>query len=376
MTSALLCLLLLGPQATRAEEDWGRDILDQTVIAEKIVTQLRSPNLPPETAADLQRQKQDAVKKIEDIGAKTSANPTAQLAVGRSLASVEEAPRAIPYAERGLQLAQAGGDPDLIRQALLTGSQVYFKAGRYDLARERAQQVLKNNPQDKDALALYMQSKDRTSTSASPSGGASSAPSAGAADTARTSRGATTAAVPLTSAAALESQRRLAEARRMLALDAKSALRSFDLAVAAAPKDGAARAERSRARLEAGDAAGALEDAEAAAALDPRSAAALAARAEAKRALGRKEEDVLADYEAAAKLDGRFTEAYRQALVNMGAGSSQENFGSEAVPGGRAPSNAPARLFHDPLAALKTGRFGFLFLLCVLIVVLLAMRRR
>ena len=128
--------------------------------------------------------------------------------------------------------------------------------------------------------------------------------------------------IAMTTPASRAAQRYAAEGRRMMKLDAKAALRSFDLAVAADPKGAAARAERAKARLILGDAAGALDDANTAAALDPRLADAYAARAEANRALGRKEADMLTDYETAAKLDGRFAGAYKTLLSRMGVSSA------------------------------------------------------
>jgi hypothetical protein len=68
-------------------------------------------------------------------------------------------------------------------------------------------------------------------------------------------------------------------------------------------------AESSKIKLDAQDAAGALADAEIAVAKGG-GAAAYAARGDAKRALGGRVDEAIADYAAAAKLDPRYVEKY------------------------------------------------------------------
>ena len=349
MTHALILVAIIASATTKAEiktsDDWARDIADNTAVAEKIIIAQKQQNIPPKVAAELQKQKQTAVKKIETIADKRSSDPAAQLAVGRSLASVEEAPRAVAYAERGLALAEASGDQKLLREALLTGGQIYEKAGQYDLARERAQRILKDSPKDTEALALYMMVKDRVSPSASMRSGGAPAEGSGIGGGARfgneaASRASAESSVPMTNVASLTAKKYIADGRRKMALDPKAALNSFDQAVAADPKSAVARAERSKARLTSGDDVGALEDAEAAVQIDSNLAAAYAARAQAKRALGRKEAEMAADYETAARLDGRYAEAYKTLLSKMsGSSAADTKTGSNA--GGRSAPDGP-----------------------------------
>ena len=173
--------LVLLPGFAQSKRD-SYDLNNATQTARNAADQL-AKNPPPEEAARLQKEKSAAVERIESIADSDPKDTETQLAVGKSLASVEEAPRAIPYAERGLRLAEESGDPKMIREALLTGSEVFYKAGNYDMARERAQRLLKENPRDKDALALYMQVKDRGAAPArSPAGGAAGSGDVGETD--------------------------------------------------------------------------------------------------------------------------------------------------------------------------------------------------
>lgn len=132
---------------------------------DKLTQDGKNSKAPPKAAEQLRQQKNAAVKQIETIADKYSTNPAAQLAAARSLASINEAPQAIVYVERGLALAKTSSDRELIREALLTGAMVYEKTGRYDLSREKAQLALKNDPSDNEALATYMMVKNRVQPS-------------------------------------------------------------------------------------------------------------------------------------------------------------------------------------------------------------------
>ncbi|MBI2386389.1 MAG: hypothetical protein HYV14_10295 [Elusimicrobia bacterium] len=303
---------------------------------------------------------------------------------------MEEAPRAIPYAERGLRLAQASGDKKMIREALLTGSEVFYKAGDYALARERAQRILHDNPKDKDALALYMQVKDRGAAAAgTPSGG--SAPGGGAAGAGGGDAGSGPGSTPgtrgpgvaMTSASALEAQRQVALGWSRIKLDPKAALKNFEAAITADPRSAAVRVERSKARLAAGDAPGALGDSNDAVALDPRLAAGYAARAEAKRALGMKEAELLADLETAAKLDPDFAERYKALKLRVD-GPSADGDGKARGAGeagaGTAGGSAPDG--PRPLLSRSPKGWGLLALIALVsaalggVIVPLALKRR
>jgi tetratricopeptide (TPR) repeat protein len=275
----------------------------------------------------------------------------------------------------------------LVRDALLTGSEIYYKTGQYDLARERAERILKDNPKDKDALSLYMQVKGRgAAPSAAAAGGATNgaagtagqaAPRQAANSTATAPRG---PAVAMTNAGSLEAQKQIALGWSMIKLDPKEALKFFEAAITADPVSAAVRVQRSRARAAAGDAAGALGDADDAIRMDPGLGEAYAARAEAKRALGRAEAELLADYEAAAKLDGRFTEAYKAVLIRTGGSLA----GTETKPAAKAET-AGASAPDGPLGLLRRSPqyWGILAFLCAmlaaaggLVVPLLLKRRR
>lgn len=353
---AIVALLAVSPASYADEDAWSTSLTKETTEVSDINRQLEKPDLTPQQSTDLNRQKQESVKKIEAVANDRPDNTKAQLAVGKSLASVDEGARAVPYAERGLSLAQASGDPKLIRQALLTGSEVYYKAGNYDLAAKRAQAVLKENPKDQDAMALYMQVKGRTSTPSvlhrsneREKTNNPAAPSPESTPQAAPSR----PVVAMTSPASLEAQRHIANGWSQISLDPAKALKSFDAAVAADAKNASVRLERAKARLQAGDARGAGEDASAAIALQPNLAEAYATRAEAGRALGAEPAALLADYEQAAKLDARFVPAYKELVARAAAGGAQTQTGSTAKPGSLAGGSATGTF---NMAALDSPR--------------------
>lgn len=381
-----VALFLIGGIATADDEGWPGDVRKEQAQVERLARDAKVPGITPEAAAAIERQRQESLKKIETIADKRPENPAAQLAVGKSLASVEEAPRAIPYAERGLRLAEASGDKKLIREALLTGSEVFYKAGEYALARERAQRILHQNPKDKDALALYMQVKDRGAASAGVPGGGATGGSSGAAGTSGGYAGSGPGSTPgtrgpdvaMTDAAMLEAKKQIALGWSRIKLDPKAALKNFEAAITAAPRSAAVRVERSKARLAAGDAPGALGDSDDAIALDPGLADGFAARVEAKRALGMKEAELLADLEAAAKLDPGFAEQYKAMKLRVDGPSASA---AAAAGGGTAGASAPDG--PRPLVSRSTQGWGLLALVALVsaalggvIVPLLLKRRR
>lgn len=323
-------IFILAPFPAQAKPK-NLDLKNATDVARKAEDRLaNTTNLPPEETARLHKEKAAAVGQIETIANADPKDTETQIDVSKSLASVAEAPKAVPYAERALKLAETSGDPKLLREALLTGSEVYYKTGQYDLARDRAQRILKDNPKDKDALALYMQVKDRGTASVSvtaghPAGNGSSPGSSTPGGPSPSEQALTPMSAPrhgpgvaMTSAASLEAQKYLALGQSRLELDPKAALKSFDAAVAADPKNASVFAARSRARLKAGDAAGALIDANMALERSSELGEAYAARAQANRAIGQAEKELLADYEKAANLDPGFAQEYQTLKLKLG----------------------------------------------------------
>jgi len=362
----LAVVLLLTPSYASAKRQRElRNALEQATTAND---QLKKKDLTEEQRTEATKQKSTAVRDVETIAKEENDDPEIQLQAGKGLASVDEAPRAIPYAERGLALAEKSGDPKLIRTALLTGSEVYYKAGKYELAGERAQRILKENPNDRDAMALYMQVKGRTSTPSNVKTGGSTASTPQPASGGTAAGQAPAAAVPLSNAASLEAQRRVGLGWSSMALDRSAALKHFDAAVAADPRNASVHVERAKARLQVSDFKGALEDSAVAKYLDPRLGAAYAARAEALRGQGAPDAEVLWAYEQAAKLDGAFTEAYQTLLAK--AASPASAGGSQAAKPGSLGGPAPAGSLITP--PIMPGSKGFLVLIGLIAAVVVA----
>ncbi|MEQ1919662.1 MAG: hypothetical protein ABL955_10725, partial [Elusimicrobiota bacterium] len=187
---------------------------------------------------------------------------------------------------------------------------------------------------------------------------------AGAAGQAAAQAGLVGPGVAMTSAASREAQRHLAAGRGMMKLDPKAALRLLDQAVAADAQNAEARLERAKARLVTGDAAGSIQDADAALTLNSRLGEAYAVRGEAKRALGRAEAELLADYETAAKLDGRFTEAYKGMTAKLASASSA------SAPAGADRPNMAGRSAPDGFWGILTHppkKWGLFALIAVIV---------
>ncbi|UPT73000.1 MAG: hypothetical protein M0D55_13970 [Elusimicrobiota bacterium] len=371
MLAVLIFLPLLGQAGRRSEE-----LQDEENKALEAEEQIRTnPNLTSEQRAEQQQIKAGAVEKIETIGNSEATDPQTQIDVSKSLVTVSEAPRAIPYAERGLALAEKSKDPKLVREALLASADVFYRTGNYDLSRQRAERILRDNPKDKDAMMLYMQVKGRgAAAERAPAAAGNPAGTAGGgsrpAESAAPSSSAAPPRVAMTSASSREAQRLINEGWGKMKLDAREALKFFDRAVAADPESSSARVERAKARLAAGDSAGSFADADAAVGMDSRNAEAYAARAEARRALGQAEAELLADYEAAAKLDGRFTQAFQDIVAKLSRGSTATGQApaSNANTAGRSAPDAPRGFLSNPL---KT--WGLLALLSALAAVVIGL---
>jgi tetratricopeptide (TPR) repeat protein len=167
----------------------------------------------------------------------------------------------------------------------------------------------------------------------------------------------------MTSPASLEARKQIALGWSRIKLDPAAALKNFEAAITADPMNAAVRVQRSQARLAAGDFPGALGDSDDAIRMDPRLGEAYAARAEAKRALGRAEAELVSDYETAANLDGRFTEAYKAVAARLSAAPSASASGANAdwEAYGRSAPDGPLGLL-----ARSPKKWGLIALLCVL----------
>lgn len=379
MKSLLLALIFSFSIGAHADDNsWPGDIRAGQQTVEQLDREAQAPGLSPDAEAAIDRQRREAIRKIETIGDSRPDNAAAQVAVGKSLSAVAEAPRAKPFADRGITLAEASGDKKLLREALLAGSKVSYLLGDYASARKRAKRVLDDHPSDKDAFALYMLVKDRGAAAPTssvgyaagktgqPSGAPASAAAAAGTASATAPEAPRAPVAEMTSAASLEAKKQITLGWSRLTLDPQAALKHFEAAITADPLSAAVRVERSKARLAAGDAGGALGDSDDAIRMDPKLGAGYAARAEAKRALGIKEAELLADLEAAANLDGRFQEDYRSAALRAGRGLPS----GTAAAGGAASGGASSPDGPRPLLTNSAKGWGLMALIAALAAVL------
>jgi tetratricopeptide (TPR) repeat protein len=151
----------------------------------------------------------------------------------------------------------------------------------------------------------------------------------------------------MTSASALEARKQIDLGWSRLKLDPKAAMKNFESAITADPRSAAVRVQRSKARLETGNAPGALGDSDDAIALDPKLGEGYAARVAAKRALGIKEEELLADLEAAANLDARYAEEYKAVVLRVRGAAPPSAAAPAAQSSGESAPAAPRPLLES-----------------------------
>lgn len=372
------------PVPSVAEDD---DLLAPVKKIKAADKQIASPATPPAAKEELKREREGEVKKIEAVGDRKPADHKAQREVTKALSSVGENDRAMPFADRGVALAEAQGNPRLLGESLALRAQVQQKRGNVEEAYADSSRACETDPSNTRACQLALLTRGRSNSSAGRvpgnaaqadgarapgnsgerSGGTSSpAASAGPGSLAS---GAVSAPGPATlDAGSLRSASLIEEARAKLKLDPAAGMRLLERAVEAAPRSAKARVARSQARRSGGDAAGALEDAEAAVRLDPKNAPAWAARGEAKAVLGKPLAEVAADLAAARELDPKFSSLYEDALAGLGnnPGETAASGDSAAgVPGARAKNGgAPFRVWGTiiGLGILIVGVFLWLMI--------------
>lgn len=295
-------------------------------------TNTRLESAPPAQQQQLAEQRGRIVQEIRGMADSEPRNQQAQIAVAQGFMSANEPKEATGFADRAVTLAQESGDNKALGTALSIGAKAYYMTGDNEAAHARSKRALELDPNNKTAMSVYQLTKGRTGATSAPSerttaGAATSAPlppvtsqtsGSGKSTFASTSDAPNAPPAAFVGAGTEKALKLTAEASRRWSLDKAAAMRLLEEAVAADAKNAAARAARARARLETGDAAGALEDADVALAAGP-SAAMHAVKGEALLALGRKGEEMLSHFKAAAALDGNYSARYQELLAGGGA---------------------------------------------------------
>lgn len=296
-------------------------------------TQIESA--PPSRREQLKNERERLVGDIRNVADSNPRDIQAQTVVARGFVAANEPKEATGFADKAVALAQETGDQKALGAALTIGAVAYEKTGDYAAAAARAKRALDIDPTNKAAMAVYQMSRGRSGSGAAAPAAPSASNAATAAPLPRVAGGpqgsgqsqssfpapdmaaAGKSAPAFVGSGAEKALKLTGEAGRRWSLDKAAAMRLLDEAVAADAKNAAARAARARARLEMGDAAGALEDADVALAAGP-SAAMHAVKGEALLALGRKGEEMLAHFKAAAELDGSFEARYQELIAGGG----------------------------------------------------------
>lgn len=129
---------------------------------------LKEPDAAPAARAGLLAERERVLVQIELAAHERPAEPEAQLQVGRALMTVGEPARARPFLDAAAGLARSAGDSRMQAAAMTAGASAREKTGDYAGAAVLAKQALAADPNDREALALYMSTKGRDAASAAP----------------------------------------------------------------------------------------------------------------------------------------------------------------------------------------------------------------
>ncbi len=330
-------------------------------VTEKAIIALKTDQAKLQTKPDSAQQEKihDDMKALAAKTEKRAAEQPGNLAVQHSAARFAlqqgDNAKALALADKTVALAQAGGDERVVRRTLLTRSMTRAAGKDYAGACEDAQRVLKDEPQNATAVEMRLFNCERPQK----------APSLEASDTFRW-LAQQSPEVPHTPEQWARRQKEhptasfgpvSASMQALQASDLAGALRRAEEAVAADGNDPMAWAQRGLARVRLDDNDGAIPDlsraiamgmvwnvlyrlraealikakryaaaigdASIAVSLDPKDASAYAARAAAKMGAGLSADQILADFDAAARLDpARYQTAFERAKADLATGAA------------------------------------------------------
>lgn len=353
---SLAASVFAGPKKS-SKSRWTADQNDVLAAFVKDIKNLQrqTNSLPPNQKARTATEIENKIDSIANIGRQNGDIPEAQVRVADALNSVGRPSRALPFADRGVELAPE--DPE----ARLTRGHIRYALNQFEGAADDAREALRLNPGNRAAQALLKLSEDRVargSAHARPHGeaGLSTAGESGGTEATAIPSGGTqggpgkTPIPPTTSPESVRARTLVREAAAKMDLgDFPASLKAADRALALDPRNASAYLHRSAVHLQmkryteaAADASKAidlglrnavaynarslayvrggkyreaLDDAESAMQHDPKNAGAYYHRALAREGLRSPKEEILQDYKAAAALDPRYEPRYQEALA-------------------------------------------------------------
>lgn len=306
---ALVAAVILAASvfAVKPGADWEE--VDEAV---KVVQELKkAPPSASEEKKEAARVVEENLGKIDRVADKHHGDARAQVRVTEAFLSADEPKRALPRAERAVELAPK--QP----QVYVARGRARYAAGDFAGAYADARTALKLNPKDARAFTLLKLAEGRAAGSVLAPKPQEAARAASASP--RPAETASSVTPELEAAAARARAVELAlQARSLLRLgDANRALDAADRAVGLSQTLSDAHAARAEALAASGRGAEALEAAERAVAAAPRDGAALLARARAFESLRRPPAEVLSAYKAAAEAQPALASEYEAALARL-----------------------------------------------------------